>query len=114
MAAISDPLDAARALRATIRGARKETEEARCLAPQVVEKLIETGLCRLAVPASLGGYEADPVVALTVYEELAGAEASVAWIAWNNALPCLSSRYLSDSVRTELFGDARKLFANST
>ena len=114
MAALSDPLGAARALRATIRGARKETEEARCLAPQVVEKLIETGLCRLAVPASLGGYEADPVVALTVYEELAGAEASVAWIAWNNALPCLSSRYLSDSVRTELFGDARKLFANST
>jgi alkylation response protein AidB-like acyl-CoA dehydrogenase len=54
------------------------------------------------------------VVALRVYEELAGAEASVAWIAWNNSLPGLLSCHLSDSVRAELFGDADKLFANST
>jgi len=114
MATTSDPLSAARALRVTIRNARQETEEARRLAPPVVKGLIETGLCRLAVPANLGGHEAEPVVALKVYEELAGAEASVAWIAWNNALPCLLSCHLSDSVRAELFGDASKLFANST
>ena len=114
MTTISDPLSAARALRVTIQSARKETEEARRLAPQVVEGLVATGLCRLAVPAALGGHEAEPVVALQVYEELAKAEASVAWIAWNNALPCLLSCQLSDSVRAELFGDAGKLFANST
>jgi alkylation response protein AidB-like acyl-CoA dehydrogenase len=114
MTTLSDPLGAARALRDTIQSARKATEETRRLAPQVVKGLIETGLCRLAVPASLGGHEAPPVVALKVYEELAGAEASVAWIAWNNALPCLLSCHLSDAVRAELFGDAGKLFANST
>src|SRR5262245_34516103 len=114
MTTLRDPVNAARALRVTIQRARKETEEARRLAPQVVKGLIETGLCRLAVPANLGGHEAAPVVALTVYEELAGAEASVAWIAWNNALPCLLSCHLSDSVRAELFGDVGKLFANST
>jgi alkylation response protein AidB-like acyl-CoA dehydrogenase len=68
----------------------------------VVESLVETGLCRLAVPASLGGHEAEPVLALKVYEELGAAEASVAWIAWNNALLGLLSCHLSDSVRAEL------------
>ncbi len=110
----TDPLSAARALRPTIRDHRKETEAARRLAPQVVEGLIETGLCRLALTNDLGGYEAEPVVALKVYEELAWAEAAVAWIAWNSQLVCLSSRYLNESVRMAMFGDARCLFANST
>ncbi|MBM4254969.1 MAG: hypothetical protein FJ147_03630 [Deltaproteobacteria bacterium] len=109
-----DPLQAARTLRPTILAVRKETENTRRLAPSVVAGLIDTGLCRLAVPASLGGHEVDPVVALQVYEELASAEASVAWIAWNNALPALLSHFLSDSVRAELFHNPRYLFANST
>ncbi len=114
MGTLRDPLRAAQALRATIRATRQETEEARRLAPQVVEGLIDAGLCRLAVPASLGGHEAEPVVALQVFEELAWADASVAWIAWNNYYVCLASRYASDAVRTALFSDARRLFANST
>jgi alkylation response protein AidB-like acyl-CoA dehydrogenase len=114
MGTLGDPLRAAQALRATIRATRQETEEARRLAPQVVEGLLEAGLCRLAVPVSLGGHEAEPVVALQVYEELAWADASVAWIAWNNQLVCLASRYASDTVRTALFRDPRRLFASST
>jgi len=114
VAALSDPLSAAQSLRVTIIGARKETEAARRLAPRVVEALLEAGLCRLAVPASLGGHEAAPMLALKVYEELARAEASVAWIAWVNSLPALFSCLLSDSVRAELFSDAGKLFASST
>jgi len=114
MGTLPDPLRAAQALRATIRATRQETEEARRLAPQVVEGLMEAGLCRLAVPVSLGGHEAEPVVALQVYEELAWADASVAWIAWNNQFVCLASRYASDAVRTALFSDPRQLFANST
>lgn len=114
MATLNDPLQAAQALRETIQAHRKETEETRRLAPQIVEGLIETGLCRLVVPASLGGYEAGPVPFVQTLEELAGAEASVAWIAWNNALPCFSTRHLSEAPRTELFSDARRLFANST
>jgi len=114
MMMLRNPLEAARALRSTIQAARKETEEARRLAPSVVEGLIETGLCRLAVPASLGGHEAEPVLALKIYEELAGAEASVAWITWNNSLPALFSCRLSGPVRSDLFTDASRLFANST
>src|SRR5712691_12984830 len=114
MAITSDPLSAARALRTTIREARQATEAARCLAPSVVAGLIEARLCRLALPIDLGGVEAEPVVALKVYEELAFAEASVAWIAWNNQFVCLSSRYSPESVWKELFSDARLLFANSS
>jgi alkylation response protein AidB-like acyl-CoA dehydrogenase len=114
MGTLRDPLRAAQALHTTIRATRQETEESRRLAPQVVEGLIEAGLCRLDVPVSLGGHEAEPVVALQVYEELAWADASVAWIAWNNHFVCLASRYVSDAVRTALFSDARRLFANAT
>ena len=63
MATQNDPLNAARALRMTIRATRKETEEAR----------------RLALPTDFGGYEAEPVVALNVYEELAWADAARLW-----------------------------------
>jgi alkylation response protein AidB-like acyl-CoA dehydrogenase len=103
MGTLPDPVRAAQALRATIRATRQETEETRRLAPPVVEGLLAAGLCRLAVPASLGGHEAAPVVALQVFEELAWADASVAWIAWNNHFVCLASRYVSDAVRTALF-----------
>ena len=47
MATLNDPLQAAQSLRETIQQHRRETEEARRLAPQIVEGLIETGLCRL-------------------------------------------------------------------
>ena len=110
----SKPLIAARALRTTIKTVRHQTEVARCLPASIVDKLIEAGLCRLTVPESLGGHEAEPLVGFDVYEELASADASVAWIAWNNALPGLLSRYLSNAVRAELFADTHRLFANST
>ncbi|MGH7870605.1 MAG: acyl-CoA dehydrogenase family protein [Candidatus Binatia bacterium] len=83
---MTDPLSAAQALRTTINAARHETESARCLPTSVVDGLIRAGLCRLTVPESLGGREAEPLIAFDVYEELASAEPSVAWIAWNNAL----------------------------
>lgn len=114
MGTLNDPLQAAQALRTTIRATRQETEESRRLAPQVVMGLIDTGLCRLALPANLGGYEAEPVVTLKVYEELAWADASVAVVALNNHLPCLTSRFFPEVVRTSLFGNVRHLFANST
>jgi alkylation response protein AidB-like acyl-CoA dehydrogenase len=114
MATLKDPLRAAQSLRDTIQDHRDETEESRRLAPEIVEGLIEAGLCRLVLPTSLGGHEAPPVLFTQTLEALARAEASVAWIAWNNALPCFSARQLSEASRKEIFGDVRGLFANST
>ena len=96
---MNDQLRAARALQSTIRATRHQTEEARRLAPQIVEGLIAGGLFRLAVPASLGGPETQPGVALQICEELAWADASVAWIVWNNQFVGLASRYSSEAVR---------------
>ena len=71
MATMTAPLSAAWSLRTTIKGVRHQTEAARCLPTSLVDELIEAGLCRLTVPESLGGREAEPVVGLDVYEELA-------------------------------------------
>ena len=107
------PAAAARALRPLILSAREETENARALAPTVVAALLEANLFRLAVPAAHGGLEASPLEALDVYEELAGAEASAAFVVWNNSLPALLSRFLADDVRHALFGDPATITANS-
>jgi alkylation response protein AidB-like acyl-CoA dehydrogenase len=109
-----DPLQAARELRATIRATRQEIEAARRLSPQVVQGLLDAGLCRLTVPATLGGLEVEPNIALQILGELAWADASVAWIVWINQLVGLASRYSSNEVRKELFGDASRIFAAST
>jgi hypothetical protein len=45
METLSDPLQAVRALRATIRATRQETGEARRPAPQLVAGLMDSGLC---------------------------------------------------------------------
>src|SRR4029453_8351711 len=51
---------------------------------------------------------------LSVLEALAGAEASVSWLIWNNTLPCFWARFLDAAGRERIFGDARRLFAGST
>ena len=66
MAPITDPVSSARALRTKIRELRHETEANRRLPSSIVDGLIEGGLCRLTVPNSLGGGEAEPLVGLEV------------------------------------------------
>jgi alkylation response protein AidB-like acyl-CoA dehydrogenase len=51
---------------------------------------------------------------LRVLETLAGAEASVSWLIWNNTLPCFWARFLDDVGRARVFGDSSRLFAGST
>jgi len=45
---------------------------------------------------------------------LAGVEASVSWLVWNNTLPCFWVRFLDDAGRARIFGDSSRLFAGST
>lgn len=73
---------------------RNETETTRRIAERVVERLRETRLCRMAIVRDLDGLELQTVDSLDVFEALAGAEASVGWIVWNNYLPGLFARYL--------------------
>ena len=109
-----DALATARELSPIITRLRNETEANRRLAEPIVERLVETRLCRMAVAKSLQGLELPVAESCEVYEVLAAAEASVAWIVWNNSLPCFFGRFLEKSARDELFGDPRWLYASST
>jgi alkylation response protein AidB-like acyl-CoA dehydrogenase len=109
-----EALEAAREMLPLITRHRGETESARRIAQPVVESLRKTRLCRLVIPRELHGLELPTVDALEVYEMLAGAEASVAWIVWNNALPCFWGRFLTPAARAEIFGNPNWLYASST
>jgi alkylation response protein AidB-like acyl-CoA dehydrogenase len=107
-------LENARELLPLISRLRDDTEAQRRLAAPVVDALRRARLCRGAVSASLGGLELRGVEPLLLYEILAGAEASVSWIAWNNALPGYFSRFFSPGAREEVYANADWLYACST
>jgi len=109
-----DKVAAAIALRGDIIAARAQTEANRRLPEPVVDALVESQLFRLSLASDLDAPELDPLVALDVYEELASAEPSVAWLVWNSSLPCLFSRFLAASVRKDIFGNRRWKYASST
>lgn len=97
-----------------VRAGREETERCRTLAPSVLEAVIDAGLFRLGVPASLGGPEPGPFEVLDVLEALTEADVSAAWCVWNNLLPALLGRQLHPDVRRALFAGRREVFGNST
>ncbi len=107
-------LQSTQALAPVIADCRKASEEARRLAPAIVEEIQAAGLQRLMLPEDDGGLEAPLPIALQVYEQLAGCDASVGWVVWNNTLPCLFSRFLSAATRAEIFADRDWLHASST
>jgi indole-3-acetate monooxygenase len=107
-------LNEVRGLLPLVLSLRDETEAGRGLAPRLVAALRGARLGRLALPRECAGHALPPPEALQVYELLAGAEASVAWIVWNNTLPCFFGRFLAPDARAEIFADADWLYASST
>jgi alkylation response protein AidB-like acyl-CoA dehydrogenase len=74
-------LDKVRALLPEISARAAEIEQARSVPRDLAEQLRATGVFRRYVPRSHGGDEMWPDEGLTVIEELARADASVAWVA---------------------------------
>src|ERR1700678_300235 len=74
-------LENVRALLPEIKARAEEIEQARALPRDLAEKLRSAGVFRRYVPRSHGGDELWPDEGLTVIEELARADASVAWVA---------------------------------
>jgi alkylation response protein AidB-like acyl-CoA dehydrogenase len=109
-----DPVSAAREILPLITSLRRETEADRRIARPIVDRLVDARLCRMMVPRALEGLEVPIPESLAVYEDLASAEASVAWVVWNNGLPCLFGRFLDPAARAEVFGDPAWLYASST
>ena len=96
-----------------IRKLRHTTENDRRIAEPIVRALRESDLCRMLL-ATGASPQYTPEEWLIVLETLAGAEASVSWLVWNNTLPCFWSRFLNDAGRERVFGDSGRLFAGST
>jgi alkylation response protein AidB-like acyl-CoA dehydrogenase len=110
----NDALAAARTLAPTILRSRNETEAARRLAEPIVAGLRNARLCRMALAEDVAGLAMSTPDMLDVYEALAYAEPSVAWIVWNNAFSCFFSRHLAPKARHEIFGDEQWLYGGSS
>jgi indole-3-acetate monooxygenase len=100
-------------LRPLICELRHTTENDRCIAAPIVHAIRDSALCRMLLDTGAPS-PYTPEEWLRVLETLAGAEASVAWLIWNNTLPCFWARFLDDAGRARIFGDSRRLFAGST
>lgn len=114
MTTYPDPVASVAELRTMIVDSRQETEQGRRVPATIAGELAARGFGRLVLPTAAPGHELDPATYMTVLEELASAEASVALVVWNNCLPALVSRHLDASVRAEIFADPVGMFANST
>lgn len=110
----ADALAAAATLRSLVLEHRNSTETNRRVAEPIIDALIDKKLGRVALPGEYAGLAVPPADALKIFEALAEAEASVAWIVWNSSLPCWFARFLEDDVRREVFGDPHALYAGST
>lgn len=93
---------------------RQETEDNRKLAKPIIEKLRANGFARMSLDKKYQGLEVPPVESLKIYEILASAEPSVAWVVWNCALVTLVARFMNPKLRSEVFSDPNFLFAQST
>jgi len=106
-------LEMARALRLRILAERERIETERRLPEALTREMARAGFFRIFMPAAYGGLDLTPVEAIEVYEELARADASVAWCVWNGNVNWTTAR-LSPDVARAIFADPDMILANST
>ena len=75
-----DPLAAARTLRPIIEAEAAANEQSGRIGEATARALCESGLFGMVLPVELGGMETDPATMIDVFEELAHADGSVAWV----------------------------------
>src|SRR6185295_19549665 len=110
-AAAGDCIARARQLQPLIEAHAAKTEEARQLAPEVLAALHEARLFRMLLPRSCDGLELQPATYVQVIEEIAKADASVAWCMAQGSGCSMTSAYMAPHVAREVFGDPRAVFA---
>ena len=110
---MSEIVTLAESLIPMIRELRHTTENDRRIAEPIVRAIRKSDLCRMLLDTGARP-RYTPEEWLRVLETLAGVEASVSWLVWNNTLPCFWARFLDDAGRARVFGDPSRLFAGST
>jgi indole-3-acetate monooxygenase len=106
-------MESAKALRPRILAERERIEAERRLPEELVRELAQAGFFRIFLPAVYGGLDLTPMAAAEVFEELARADASVAWCVWNGNTYWTTARWERD-VGQAIFVDPYSILANST
>ncbi|HEV7665434.1 MAG TPA: acyl-CoA dehydrogenase family protein [Chloroflexota bacterium] len=103
---------AARDLQPRIAAVAEQIDRERCLPPDLVEALFDAGLFTMLLPASLGGSEINLPTFVKAVEEVARADASVAWcVGQANGLAAYMA-YLDPAAARELYAGQRTILAN--
>ncbi|MBR0826534.1 acyl-CoA dehydrogenase family protein [Bradyrhizobium manausense] len=106
-----DLVERARALAPLIAGEADAIERQRRLTEQVVSALIDNGLYRALLPQNLGGAEAAPEIFMQMLEEIAKADASVAWCLGQNSVCAMIAAWLDPDTAHEIFNTSPGILA---
>jgi alkylation response protein AidB-like acyl-CoA dehydrogenase len=106
-------LETARDFRARILAERERVETGRRVPQDLAQDLARAGFFRMSLPAAYGGLDLSPMAALDVLEELARADASVAWCVWNGNTHWTTAQ-LPPEVARAIHADPDVITANST
>ena len=106
-------LEAARTFRPRILAQRDHIEAARRIPEDLARDLAHAGFFRIHLPEVYGGLDLTPMQAMEGFEELAQADASVAWCVWNGNTHWTAAQLSSETART-IHADPDVVTANST
>jgi alkylation response protein AidB-like acyl-CoA dehydrogenase len=106
-------VETARALRPRIVAERDRIEAGRRLPDDLARELATAGFFRIFLPTAYGGLDLLPVDGLLVFEQLAQADASVAWCVWNGNTHWTAAQ-LSPTAAHTIHADPDVITANST
>src|SRR5215510_5625859 len=98
----TDLVEVAQAFRPRILAQRERIEAERRLPDGLVQELAREGFFRVFLPAAYGGFDLIPMAAMQVFEELAQADASVAWCVWNGNTYWTAARWEKEVVHAVL------------
>jgi hypothetical protein len=93
-------LEVARSLRPRILAERDRIEASRRLPDDIARELAHAGFFRIFLPAAYGGLDLTPMEGLEIFEELARADASVAWCVWNGNTHWTAAQLSPEAART--------------
>ena len=97
-------IEAAQSIAALVRACRDEGERDRRLPAQVLAAMHEARLFRMYIPKALDGLEIDPITSMIVVEEIARADAAVAWNLMLGATYGLWAAFLPEDAACEIYG----------
>ena len=106
-------VQAAKAIRPTLRRYKDEIEREQRMPPALAEEMREAGFYRLLIPRIYGGLESDPLTFLRVGELLAEGCGSVGWNIANNSIGQLVVLGLPQEGTDEIYGEGPKNLAGT-